>query len=58
MGIKQIIISMISTLKMARKPSAEEFKLYLRLVLLSTAIIGIIGFAIQLVGSLLNLGGS
>ena len=58
MGIKQLVISMICTLKMARKPNADEFKLYLRLVLLSTAVIGIIGFAIQLVGSLLNLGGS
>jgi len=48
---------MISTLKMARKPNADEFKLYLRLVLLSTAVIGMIGFIIQLIGSLLNLGG-
>ena len=28
MGIKQLVISMISTLKMARKPNADEFKLY------------------------------
>jgi len=48
---------MISTLKMARKPNADEFKLHLRLVLLSTAVIGMIGFIIQLIGSLLNLGG-
>ena len=48
---------MIHTLKMAKKPNKVEFQLYLKLVLLSTAVIGVVGFIIQFVGSLLNLGG-
>lgn len=45
------------TLKLAHKSDKDEFYLYMRLTLLGIAIVGAIGYIIQLIGSLLRLQG-
>jgi protein transport protein SEC61 subunit gamma-like protein len=57
MGVKSMIVAIIKTLKMARKSDREEFMLYLKLVLLGLAVVGTIGFIIQLVASLIRIAG-
>ena len=46
----------IKVLKLARKPSNEEFFLFSKLTLLGIGIIGIIGFIIKVLMSFLLLG--
>ena len=46
----------IKVLKLARKPSNEEFFLFTKLTLLGIGIIGIIGFIIKVLMSFLLLG--
>lgn len=57
MGVKSMIAAIIKTLRMARKSDKEEFVLYLKFVFLGLAIVGTIGFIIQLVASLIGLAG-
>lgn len=47
----------INTLKLAHKSDREEFYLYMKLTLLGLAVVGTIGYIVQLIGSLLRLQG-
>ena len=53
--VEKRIRAMYSTLKLAKKSSKEDFKIHLRLVLLSMAAIGAIGFIIQFISSLITV---
>jgi len=55
MNPKEFVRSLIHALKLSHKPSREEFGLYLKSVLLAIAVVGVIGFIIQLIASLLQL---
>ena len=55
MNPKEFVRSLIHALKLSHKPNREEFGLYLKLVLLAIAVVGVIGFIIQLIASLLQL---
>ena len=55
MAISSFFKSMIQTLKLTRKSDRQEFTLYLKLVLLGIAVVGVIGFIIQLVSAFLLL---
>lgn len=50
--------AMYTTLKLAKKPTKEDYKIHLRLVLLGLGVIGAIGFLIQFVSSLIAFSGS
>ena len=56
MKIKELLTSMINTLRLTRKTSFEEFKLYLKLVLIGVGVVGGIGFIIKVIASFLTLG--
>jgi len=56
MSLGGFIRSAVNTLRLARKSDREEFILYLKLVVLAVSAVGTIGFIIQFVGSLLQLG--
>lgn len=45
----------VNTLKLAHKSDKEEFYLYMKLTLLGIAVVGTIGYIIQLLGALLRL---
>jgi protein transport protein SEC61 subunit gamma-like protein len=45
------------TLKLAHKSDREEFFLYMKLTLLGVAVVGTIGYIIQLLGAILRLQG-
>ncbi|MGB9724782.1 MAG: preprotein translocase subunit SecE [Nitrososphaeria archaeon] len=56
MKIKELLNSMINTLRLTRKTSFEEFKLYLKLVFIGVGVVGGIGFIIKVIASFLTLG--
>lgn len=56
MNIKEFIKSMINTLRLTRKTTFEEFKLYLKLILIGIGVVGGIGFIIKVIASFLTLG--
>jgi preprotein translocase subunit Sss1 len=47
---------MASTLRLTKKTTFSEFKLYLKLVLLGMGVVGGIGFIVKLIASFLTLG--
>lgn len=47
MGIRSFIKSSITMLKLAKKPSREEFMLSLKIILLGIIVIGLIAFTIR-----------
>ncbi|MBM3898323.1 MAG: protein translocase SEC61 complex subunit gamma [Thaumarchaeota archaeon] len=49
--------AMAQTLKLAHKSDKEEFFLYMKLTLLGVAVVGTMGYIIQLLGALLRLQG-
>jgi len=49
MGIKRFLKSVMTTLKLARKPGKREFFLALRITLIGVAAIGTIAFIIRFV---------
>lgn len=55
--IEQRLRAMYTTLKMAHKPNKEDYKIHLRLVLLGLAAVGLVGFVIQFVSTLIALSG-
>ncbi|MEM3403709.1 MAG: hypothetical protein QXJ17_04150 [Nitrososphaeria archaeon] len=57
MGFKGILSSMVSTLRLTKKTTFEEFKLYLKLVMIGLGIVGGIGFVVKIIASFLALGG-
>ncbi|MEM3872278.1 MAG: protein translocase SEC61 complex subunit gamma [Nitrososphaeria archaeon] len=48
--------SVINTLRLTKKTTFEEFKLYLKLILIGIGVVGGIGFIIKVVASFLTLG--
>ena len=49
MGLKDFVKSVITLLKLARKPGRKEFMLALRITLLGVSVIGLIAFIIRFV---------
>ncbi len=56
MSIREFINSVINTLRLTKKTTFEEFKLYLKLILIGIGVVGGIGFIIKVVASFLTLG--
>jgi len=54
-GLRDFFRSAKNTLKLSRKSDRDEFLLYLKLVLIGLAVVGAIGFIIQLVASLIKI---
>ena len=53
MGTRDFLRSMVSVIRLSRKSDAEEFFLYLKLVLLGLGVVGIIGFLVKLMSTAL-----
>jgi protein transport protein SEC61 subunit gamma and related proteins len=56
MNPKQTLKNMANTMKMAKKPDRDEYSQHLRLVLLGIGGVGLIGFTIQFVFSVITFG--
>ncbi len=56
MGLGELLRASLNTFKLARKSDKDEFFLYLKLVTLGVIVVGVIGFIIQFVSSLIKLG--
>jgi len=56
MNPKQTLKNIGNTMKMAKKPDKDEYQQHLRLVLLGIGGVGMIGFTIQFVFSVLTFG--
>ena len=54
MNPKQILKNMSNTMKMAKKPDKDEYSQHLRLVLTGILGVGVIGFIIQFVFSVVT----
>ncbi|MEM3437017.1 MAG: protein translocase SEC61 complex subunit gamma [Nitrososphaerales archaeon] len=57
MALSDLIKSIIQMLKLSRKSSKEEYLLYLKLTLLGITVVGILGFIIKIISSVLQLMG-
>ncbi|RLI29236.1 protein translocase SEC61 complex subunit gamma [Candidatus Bathyarchaeota archaeon] len=53
MGLKSFLNSCVRTLKLSSKPSKRELWLSLKISFLGIGVIGIIGFIVRLIASLL-----
>jgi protein translocase SEC61 complex gamma subunit len=53
MSTRDFLRSMVSVIRLSRKSDAEEFFLYLKLVLLGLGVVGIIGFLVKLMSTAL-----
>ncbi|MBT8173019.1 MAG: protein translocase SEC61 complex subunit gamma [Nitrosopumilus sp.] len=56
MNPRQTLKNMANTMKMAKKPDKDEYQQHLRLVLLGIGGVGLIGFTIQFVFSVITFG--
>jgi len=56
MNPRQTLKNMVNTMKMAKKPDKDEYQQHLRLVLLGIGGVGLIGFTIQFVFSVITFG--
>ena len=56
MNPKQTLKNMVNTMKMAKKPDKDEYQQHLRLVLMGIMGVGLIGFTIQFVFSVITFG--
>jgi len=56
MGLKGLLRSMIGTIRLTKKTTFVEFKLYLKLVLIGVGVVGGIGFVVKVIASFLALG--
>ena len=56
MNPRQTLKNMANTMKMAKKPDKDEYQQHLRLVLLGICGVGLIGFTIQFVFSVITFG--
>jgi len=52
MGVRDFVKSANAIFKLAHKSDRDEFTLYLKLVALGMAVVGVIGFLIKLIGSI------
>ena len=57
MNPKQTLKNMSNTMKMAKKPDKDEYTQHLRLVITGILGVGLIGFTIQFVFSVITFGG-
>lgn len=55
--VEKRLRDMYTTLRLAKKSGKEDFKMHLRLVLLGIAVVGAVGFIIQLVSSIITFSG-
>ena len=55
--VERRLRAMYNTLKLAKKPGKEEYKIHLKIVLLGLGVVGVIGFIIQFVSSLIAFSG-
>lgn len=53
MGLKDSLSSAMRVLKLSRKPGREELLLSIRICIVGFAIVGLFGFVIQLISTLL-----
>lgn len=51
----RILEDIIKVVKLATKPTAEEYKLSLKVILAGFSLLGTLGFFFQLIGSMLEL---
>ncbi|MYB30797.1 MAG: protein translocase SEC61 complex subunit gamma [Cenarchaeum sp. SB0663_bin_5] len=56
MNPRLFLKNMMNTVKLTRKPDKDEYKQYMRLVLLGIGAVGTIGFIIQFVFSVATYG--
>jgi preprotein translocase subunit Sss1 len=56
MGLRDLLRSMVSTMRLTKKTTFVEFKLYLKLVFLGIGVVGGIGFVVKVIASFLALG--
>ena len=52
MGLRDFFRSSAAIFRLAHKSDRDEFTLYLKLVALGMAVVGVIGFIIKLVGNI------
>jgi protein translocase SEC61 complex gamma subunit len=52
MGFREFLSSAAAIFRLAHKSDKEEFSLYLKLVTLGIAVVGVIGFLIKLIGNI------
>ena len=55
MGLKDTMSRYVRVLKIMKKPNFDEFKLAVKVTLIGTAVIGVIGYTIYVIFNLLNL---
>ena len=56
MGLRGLLRLMVSTIRLTKKTTFAEFKLYLKLVLIGIGVVGGIGFVVKVIASFLTLG--
>jgi protein translocase SEC61 complex gamma subunit len=52
MGFRSFLSSVNAIFKLAHKSDRDEFSLYLKMVALGMAVVGVIGFLIKLIGNI------
>jgi len=55
LGLSELIRSIMQMLRLTKKSSRDEYLLYLKLTILGVAVVGIVGFIIKIIGSVLKL---
>ena len=55
MGLSDFIRSIVQMLRLSKKSGRDEYMLYLKLTILGVAAVGIVGFIIKIVSSVLKL---
>jgi len=56
LGLKDSLRSMRSTIRLTKRTTFEEFKLYLKLVGIGLGVVGGVGFVVKLIAGFLTLG--
>ncbi len=55
MGLSDLIRSIVQMLRLSKKSGRDEYMLYLKLTILGVAAVGIVGFIIKIISSVLKL---
>lgn len=55
MGLSDFIRSIVQMLRLSKKSGRDEYMLYLKLTILGVAAVGIVGFIIKIISSVLKL---
>uniref|UniRef100_A0A7C1P042 Protein translocase subunit SecE n=1 Tax=Thermofilum pendens TaxID=2269 RepID=A0A7C1P042_THEPE len=53
-SLMELLKDVVRVIKLASKPTAEEYKLFLKVVLAGMSVLGVLGFFFQLIGSTLE----